>query len=663
MIRFLQTEGPVKKIVLGGLLLLVCAAMVISFIPTGSGTFLGDLMGANLNTAGVVAKVGNDDISLQQVAQRARMIGRQQFRGNVPPTLMPFLMQRAADGMITQGALAYEAERMGLGVSDKELTAFLQQGQFGQVFFPDGKFIGQDNYENFVQSQWGMSVIQFERELKEQLAQQKLLSAVSAAATVSKKEIEEQVKKDSTKVKFDYAVLTIDDVKKQVKVTDVELKAFYDQNKQQYVNSIPEKRKARYIMIDSAKVAAAVPVSQADLQAYYNQHQDEFRIPESVTVRHILIKTPTPDANGKVDQAGVAAAKAKAEDVQKQLKAGGDFAALATKYSDDPGSKDQGGLLPPITRGRTVPEFEQAAFTTPKGQTTDIIRTRYGFHIIRIEDKTNPRVKPLTEVASQIEPAVKQQKAAAATQSLANVVQSAAKSGGLDKAASDKGLVIVTTDLVAQNEALPGVGTAQEFSNALFAAKKGDTPAMVQTPQGFAIFQVTEIEPAKTPTFEQVKDKVEDQFKAQRAQMLLAQKTQELSDRAHAEHDLKKAAKEVGATVKTSDLVNTSAQVPDVGSMAGSATVAFSLAVGQISGPLQGAAGNGFVLAVVEKQEPTPDEAKAAWDQAKDVLLSQKRQALEGLYVQNLRDKLEKDGKIKINKKEMERMSRMAEGS
>ena len=83
-------------------------------------------------------------------------------------------------------------------------------------------------------------------------------------------------------------------MKKQIKVTDVELKAFYDQNKQQYVNSIPEKRKARYILIDTAKLAESIPVTQADLQAYYNQHQDEFRIPETVTVRHILIKTPTP---------------------------------------------------------------------------------------------------------------------------------------------------------------------------------------------------------------------------------------------------------------------------------------------------------------------------------------------------------------------------------
>ena len=649
-----------KKIILGGILLVICVMMVITLVPGG---LFGDYFGSSVTTAGVLAKVGTEDINLQEVANRARMIGRQQFRGNVPPTIMPFLMQRAADGMITQGALAYEADRMGLGVSDKELVDYLHQGQFGQMFFPGGNFIGQQQYEDFVQNQFGLSVAQFEKELKNQIAQQKLLSAVSAAATVSDKEVEEQVKKQDTKVKFDYAVLTLDDVKKQVKVTDVELKAFYDQNKQQYVNSIPEKRKARYILIDTAKLANSIPVTQADLQAYYNQHQDEFRIPETVTVRHILIKTPTPGPDGKVDPKGVEAAKAKIEDIQKQLKAGASFDELAKKYSEDPGSAPNGGLLPPITKGRTVPEFEQAAFTTPKGQTTDIIRTSYGFHIIRVEDKQTARVKPLDEVKAQIEPAIKQQKSAAAAQSLANSVESLARSAGMEKAASEKGLTVTTTELLAQTDPLPGVGTAQELSNGLFSAKKNDPPALAQTPQGFAIYQVTEIQPPQTPTFEQIKAQVEEQFKAQRAQMLLAQKTQELSDRARAEHDLKKAAKELGATVKTSDLVNSTAQVPDVGAMSGAANVAFTLGVGEISGPLQGGANSGVVLAVVEKQEPSPDEAKQAWDRAKETLLEQKRQALEGLYVQNLRDKLEKEGKIKVNKKEMERLSRLSETS
>jgi peptidyl-prolyl cis-trans isomerase D len=490
-----------------------------------------------------------------------------------------------------------------------------------------------------------------------------LLAAVGAPATVSEKQIKEQVDKDQTKVKFDYAILTLDDVKKQVNPTDAELKAFYDQNKQEYVNSIPEKRKARYIVIDRSKLADNIQITQADLQQYYRQHQDEFRIPETVTVRHILIKTPVPGPDGKVDQKGIDAAKAKAEDIEKQLKNGGDFAALAKQYSEDPGSAQNGGLLPPITRGRTVPEFEQAAFNTPVGQTTGLIRTSYGFHIIRVEGKQTPRMKPLDEVKGQIEPILKQQRAAAAAQKLADTVQSLARTNGMDKAATDKGLSVTTTDFLTKTDPMPGVGNSQDLMSAIFSVKKMDPPSTASIPQGYAIYQVTDIEPPQTPSFDQIKAKVEDEFKTQRAQQMLAQRTQELSDRAHSEHDLKKAAKELGATMKTSDLVGPTEQVPDIGSLTGAAEQIFSLKPGEISGPI-GLQGSGVVVMLIDKQEPSPDELKKSWESAKETLLSQKRQELEGLYVQNLRDRLEKEGKIKINKKEMERLVKSSsEGS
>jgi peptidyl-prolyl cis-trans isomerase D len=660
MLRFLQKPGPIKKIVLGGILLVVCVMMVITLIPGGG--FLNDMFGGSLTTQGVVARVGDQDVGVLEVAQQARLIGKQQFKGNVPQGLMPFLMSRAAQSLIAQKMLVYEANRMGLGVSNEELSKTLHQGQLGQMLFPGGNFIGEQNYEEFIQSQFNMSVAQFEQAVKADIAQRKLLSLITAPVSVSDKDVTEEVKKQDTKVRFEYAVLTLDDIKKQIKPTDVELKAFYEQYKQQYANSIPEKIKAQYILIETAKLADKVPVTQAELQQYYNQHQDEYRIPETVTVRHILIKTPTPGPDGKVDQAGVDAARKKAEDIAKQLKAGASFAELAKKNSDDPGSAQNGGLLPPLTKGRTVPEFEQAAFNTPVGQTTDIIRTSYGFHIIHVEAKQQARLKPLDEVKPQIEAVLKSQKASAESQNLANAVQALARTGGMSKAASEKGLSVTSVGPVAQGDILPGVGNAPEFANALFSAKKNDPPATAPFPQGYVIYQVTDIQPAQSPTFEQVRAKVEEQFKEQRAQAQLAQRTQQLADRAHAEHDLDKAAKEAGATVKTSELVDRNAQVPEVGAMSGGASVAFSMKAGEISAPIQ-SGNNGVVIKVLELQEPSSEQGKQNWDTLKDTLLQQKRNELEGLYLENLHDRLEKEGKLKINKKEMERLSQSSEGS
>ena len=533
----------------------------------------------------------------------------------------------------------------------------------GQMLFPGGNFIGQQAYEQFIESQFNLSVVQFEQEVKAEIAQRKLLATITAPVSVSDRDVNEAVKKQDMKVKFEYAVLTLDDLKKQIKPTEVELKAFYEQNKQQYADSIPQKIKAVYIPIDTAKLAEKLPVTQAELQQYYSSHQDDYRLPETVTVRHILVKTPTLGADGQVvDQKGVDAAKAKADDIAKQLQSGASFADLAKKNSDDPGSAPNGGLLPPLTKGQTVPEFEQAAFNTPVGQTTGVIRTSYGFHILHIEARQQARLKPLDEVKAQIEPILKQQKAGAEAQNLANAVQKLAATAGMMKAATEKGLPITVTGLMTRTDPFPGVGNAPDFLNALFSAKKDAPPAVSPTPVGWAVYQVTEIQPPQTPTFEQIKAQVEQQFKDTRAQALLGQKTQELADRAHAEHDLGKAAKEVGATVKTSDFVDANAQVPEIGALSGPAGVAFTMNPGEISGALQGGT-NGVVLKLLEKQQPTPEQMKQNWDKAKDALLQQKKEEIQGLYVENLRDRLEKEGKIKVNKQELERITQAAEGS
>src|SRR5439155_19612453 len=133
-----------------------------------------------------------------------------------------------------------------------------------------------------------------------------------------------------------------------------------------YVNSIPEKRQLKYVVFDTSKLLAQTQVTQQELQNYYDQHRDEYRVPEQVNVRHLLVKSPIPGPDGKVDPKALEAARAKAQDVLKQVKAGGNFADLAKKYSEDPGSAKESGSLGWIGKGRTVPEFEKAAFSLPK---------------------------------------------------------------------------------------------------------------------------------------------------------------------------------------------------------------------------------------------------------------------------------------------------------
>jgi peptidyl-prolyl cis-trans isomerase D len=658
MIRFLQTPGPIKKIVLSSILLVFCGAMVITLIPGG--------LGSNLNLGGpgqgVVAKVGDQDVTHTEVVRQAQVMLRQQFpRGNaMAGQLLPFFTSRAAEQLITQKALVVEAGRMGLRATDEDLRDELQHGIYAATLFPGGKFIGQEAYEGLLQNA-DLSVPQFEAGVKQDILVRKLRNLVAASASVDDPAVRQEFEKRNTKIKFQYAVIREADIRKGIHPSDTELKAFYERNKATYNNSIPEKRKVTYAIIDSSRIASNTQVTQSDLQSYYNQHQDEYRVPEQVNVRHILIKSPAPGADGKVDQKADEAAKAKAEDILKQIKAGGNFADLAKKYSEDPGSAKNGGSLSWIGKGRTVPEFEKAAFSLPKGGTSDVVKSSYGYHIIHVDDKQEAHVKSLDEVKPQIEAVLRQQKAARAAEGEANAFVTQARTSGLDKAASAKGLQVTTTDFVSRTDSLPGVGNAPQFMEAAFAQTAKSAPDMIQIPQGFVIYQVLDIKPPATPTFEEIRSRVEEEFKNQRATELLGQKTQELADRAKAEHDLKKVAKELGATVKTSDLVDPNGQVPDIGSMTGPASAAFSLKQGEISGPINSGS-NGAVLQVLEKQQPSDTDFAVKKDEVRDALLQQKQNELFGLFVTNLRQQMEKAGKIKINQEEMKGLSRTAEG-
>src|SRR5580698_7235593 len=655
MIRFLQTEGPFKKIVLSGLLLLICAAMVIAFIPGNLGSDLTGTPGK-----GVVAKVDGEDITAEEVRETARGMLQQQGAqlGANASMLLPFFAQRAADQLVDRQALVAEAQHMGLKATPQEVKDELQHGRYSEIFFPGGTFIGEAEYQGLLQ-QHNLTPPTFEDSVGKEILISKLQALITGSASVSDAAIRQEFDKQNTKVKFEYAVLSQDDIKKGLHPTAEELKAFYDSHQKNYANSIPEKRKVKYVIIDLSKIQNGVQVTHDELQSYYNQHRDQYRVAEQAKVSHILIKTPLPGPDGKVDEKGVVEAQRRAEDLLKQLKGGAKFEDLAKKYSEDPGSAKEGGSLGWIGKGRTVPEFEKAAFSLPKGQISDLVKSSYGFHIIRVDDRQDAHMKTLEEVKDQIEPILKQQKAQQIAQKQAEDLLQQAKTQGLDAAAAAKGVQVTTSDFFGRSDLVPGLGPAPQLMDAVFGAAEKAPPEMAATSQGFAVFQLLAVKPPATPTFEEIQSRVEEEFKSERASALLAQKTRELSDRAKTEHDLKKAAKELGATVKTSDFVLPDGQVPDIGSMTGQASVAFSMKPGDISGAIQSGA-NGVVLSVDEMQAPTEADFAAKRDQIREMLVQGKQQEIFALYVSNLRNQMEKAGKIKINQDEMKALTKGA---
>ncbi len=283
MIRFLQTEGPFKKIVLSGLLLLICAAMVIAFVP-GIGS------NDSLSKPGVVAKVDGEDITSEEVRETARGMLQQQGAqlGANAALLLPFFAQRAADQLVDRQALVAEAQHLGFKATPQEIKDELQHGRYSEIFFPGGNFIGQAEYETLLQ-QHNLTPTIFEDSVGKEILISKLQALITGSASVSDAAIRQEFDKQNTKVKFEYAVLKQDDIKKGLHPTTEELKAYYDSHLKTYANSIPEKRKVKYVQIDLSKVTSGVQITQDELQSYYNQHRDQYRVPEQAKVSHILI--------------------------------------------------------------------------------------------------------------------------------------------------------------------------------------------------------------------------------------------------------------------------------------------------------------------------------------------------------------------------------------
>src|SRR6266700_678219 len=644
MIKFLQSGNKAAKYILGGFLLILAASMVTYLIPG----FAGD---ASLSRAGVVATVAGQEIHNDEVTKQALAEARAQ---RAPEQFMYIFRQRAIQRLVQRAEVIYEAERMGLKVSDQEVQDEMQNCMYKVYFFPDGKWIGADKYKEML-TQGGGTVEEFERNIRHELMQQKLFAAVSASASVPDSEVEAAYKERNTKIKFQYAVLSLEDIEKGIKPTDAELNAFFTVNKATYENYIPEKRTIRYFVLPDKDAESKVTVTDADLQAYYDQHHEENRVEEHVRVRHILINAPAPGPDGKeVDQKAVDEARAKAQDILKQVKAGGDFAALAKKYSDDkgdtPGSAEKGGEMGLIVKGQTEAEFEKVAFSQAKGQISDLVRSSRGFHIVQTEEKEDAHLKPLAEVKGTIEPIIKAKKTGDLREKISAEATELVKKDGLDKAAAKYKAQVVQSNPIAQKDTLPGIGPSPDLMNAIFTTAEKSPPQSARSIQAYVFFELTKIEPARTPPFAEIKDKVTSDFKSQRAADLLRRNIQTLANRARVEHDLTKAAKEAGATVKVSALVGRSDQVPDIGSMGGGgASAAFSLKSGETSDPIS--LGNKqAVLQVTDRQEPPltdPEYAKQR-DGLREQLVQERQQRALDLYITSLSARLKKEGKIKI---------------
>jgi peptidyl-prolyl cis-trans isomerase D len=644
MIRILQQNNQATKIIFAVIIGLAVVTMVITLVP---GIF--DNVGgsgdpanyATVHSPGFFGRVFGESVPVtqQEVARTAQQLVQRQ---GLPAQFASYMMPQAGQQQVQLKILQIETDRLGLSATDNDVRNLLHD-VYGQVLFPKGVYIGDDAYMNLIQNETGLTVAQFEAELKKQIGVQRLHEAIVAGVTVPDNEVRESYRVSGTKVKFDYAVISSADIGNSLQPSDSDLQAFFKSNAARYATAMPETRKLQYISFGLDDLPGGAPqVSDSDVLAYYNAHQADYQVKDQVRARHILISVPQ-GADAKTD----AVAKAKAEGILKQLRAGGDFAALAKANSDDPGSKDSGGELGFFTKGRMVPEFEKAAFALQPGQISDLVKTSFGYHIIQVEEKQTAHTKPLSEVRAQIVPVLQQQRIGTAEQQYANQLANQVKKDGFDKTAQAHNLRVVTTDYLARNGVIAGVSDGSTMLTQAFTAAKGAAPASVSTGDGYAVFQVEDVKPAHAPTFDEYKSHILSDYRDQQVPTMLNAKLNKLAQRAKELNDLHKAAAELNIPVKSSDLVGKDGQVPDLGSMSGQAAVAFNLSKGGISGPINTGT-NGVVLELTDKQEPTAEDIAKNFEQTKDQMLEERQEQVFQVYLGTLFDKYKKAGAIRM---------------
>jgi len=625
-----KTQKLLSRILLGVIVLVLSGGMLLYLVPTGPGS-------TQLATD-TVARVGDQTVTVADIRQQLNQIKQS---NQVPPMLEPYYAQRILQQLLLQKEMEYEAGQLGIRVSNDEITDRIKL--ILPAAFNGGTPIAPDQYASLVQARTQMSVSQFEETVRQGMLQEKFQKLVTDGVSAGPAELQEEFVYRNEKVKLDYAYIKPEDLLAKITVTDAEINAGYERNKAKY--QVPEKRVVRYAIVDVNQVRQGMQISDDQLKAQYQQNIQQYQVPNRVHVEHILLMTV-----GKTD-AEVEEVKKKAQDILNQAKKGSNFEDLAKKYSEDPGTKDKGGDLGWIVQGQTVAEFEKAAFSLPKGSISDLVKTQYGFHILKIMDKESAHTKPFDEVKDSIRTPLllseADKKAADIADKLSQAIRQSNKVS-LDDLAQQFHLTVGETRPVAETDPLLELGNSTDVkvSDSIFRLHQGELSLPVHTDRGYLILSIKQILAAHQGSLEEVRDKVVAELKQEKASAEAHAKADELTRRVRAGEKFDAAAKALGLEAKTSDDFARAGSISNVAS-GKQLAAAFRLKPGDVGPPLN-LGSNWLVYKVVEKQEPKPEDFDKQKKEITDAVLQNKRSLAFDAFRTALEDRLKKEGKLQM---------------
>lgn len=618
MLKYFRDRRSIGWLVGAGLLFLVIAAFILLYIPD----FMGPATGAS---TGNVAWVDGAAISAQEFLRSYRNQEsryRQQLGSQFSPDMM---RQLGFDNLVIRELvqnkmLTLEAERQGLSVSDEELSDAIMtipELQSG------GRFIGRQAYLETL-AQVGLTASAFEEQIRQGLLREKLRALVTDGVVVTEKDLEEEYRRRNEKVHLEYAFVPKSDFEEGLEVTDEEARQYYEEHPEEFER--PLQRKVRFVTLTPQLFTTAVTVSDREIERYYEENRFRWETPEQVEASHVLFEIGPDDDVEEVRE--------EAEQVLEQIRAGADFAEMAREHSDDTSAED-GGDLGLFGRGQMVPEFEEAAFAMSEGEVSDLVRSQYGFHIIKVTGRQAPFVRSLEDVTEEIRGTLAQEKARALME---EAVDSAAEklraAGNVDALGAEYDLLVPQeTPFFGRHETLPQLGGSRDAVETAFETPVGEVTPPIRLGNGYAFLQVLEERPAGLPEFDEVKEQARAALRDERLMEKARARAAELRETLVAED-----AEAADVEIQETESYFRGSQLPEAGRSAAVQARAFELPLEEYSEPLPAA--NGYVLIKVLDKSGFSDadfsEQKAGFEEQ---MLNERRLRAWNAFIASLQSR------------------------
>jgi peptidyl-prolyl cis-trans isomerase D len=621
---------------------------LIIFAFVGTIFYSWGMGGSSGSSGGVIASVNGEEIRQGEYERTFNNIVdfyRQQFKNQFSNDMIKKLdlKNQALEALIQKKILLHEAKKQNIQVSNEEVISFIKN----IPAFKSNKKFSEIAYKSYIKSQ-RLTPGEFEETQRQTLLLDKLEKIFRTNSKASKSEILKEFRNQEDKVKLEYVRFTNDNFTSKTKISEQALKDYFQANKPKF--EISPQIRVQYVKVEPKNFQSQIEPREEDIEDYYQTKIANFHVKKKYEASHILTSLKPLDIERDItenekEKEADEKAKLKSTELLERLNKGADFSEVAKKHSDDPSSGKNGGSLGEFPEGTMVSAFEKALDKLKPGEISKPILSPFGYHIIKLENRTEKRIKPLSEVKDQIIQTLKIIKARQRVKRIIKRIhQAAQKDKNLSKAAESHQLETAETDFFSrESHTLLEIGNQPDFFNTAFSLEKNKVSEPIITPEVSFVLKITEEKSRYIPELSKVKEKVKEVLIESNNKAATLKKFDELKDNLAKEKDLKKVFNGYDITIRNTPFFSKAESIPGIGDIKQIKEKAFSMKIGEFSSAKVRNRFYLYKLEDIEKAgEPDSEKTKQIADKIK---VDKSRQAFQE-WVENLKN----GAKILVNK-------------